>query len=417
MPRFAMLTEFTDHWIAYSSIVVLAALIGWVTKIVAIEMMFKPIDFKGFKIGPLPIGWQGIIPLRAAHMASVATNKIVGELLTPADVWARLDQTKLLAEIREPLLTSMDAITQEVASTMQPEIWANTPGFVKDKLIQRMRDRGPDAMKQIMDDVEANVEEVLDLKSLATRTLVYDKEILQRVFRQAGKREWAFIRRFGLVAGFFIGLLQLTFYLWLRSPLINPIMGAINGWATDAFCIKVLLFSPKRPKKYLGIFTWQGLFLKYQDEVADELSALIAEKVLTPHAILESMLKGPLSDRFYLIIRRHVGRMVEEELGVAAPAVRAVIGADNLDKTKTLMAERVMNSLPRTMENAEGYIEDTLDVANLLAERLKELPPEEFEGVLRPAFQQDEWILIATGAVLGAFAGVAQDVVIHQFAK
>lgn len=377
----------------------------------------KPIDFKGFKVGPLPIGWQGIIPLRAAHMASVATNKIVGELLTPADVWTRLDQTKLLAEIREPLLTSMDAITQEVASTMQPEIWANTPGFVKDKLIQRMRDRGPDAMKQIMDDVEANVEEVLDLKSLATRTLVYDKEILQRVFRQAGKREWAFIRRFGLVAGFFIGLLQLTFYLWLRSPLINPIMGAINGWATDAFCIKVLLFSPKRPKKYLGIFTWQGLFLKYQDEVADELSALIAEKVLTPHAILESMLKGPLSDRFYLIIRRHVGRMVEEELGVAAPAVRAVIGADNLDKTKTLMAERVMNSLPRTMENAEGYIEDTLDVANLLAERLKELPPEEFEGVLRPAFQQDEWILIATGAVLGAFAGVAQDVVIHQFAK
>lgn len=412
-----MLTEFTDHWIAYSSIVVLAALIGWVTKIVAIEMMFKPIDFKGFKVGPLPIGWQGIIPLRAAHMASVATNKIVGELLTPADVWARLDQKKLLAEIREPLLTSMDAITQEVASTMQPEIWANTPGFVKDKLIQRMRDRGPDAMKQIMDDVEANVEEVLDLKSLATRTLVYDKEILQRVFRQAGKREWAFIRRFGLVAGFFIGLLQLTFYLWLRSPLINPIMGAINGWATDAFCIKVLLFSPKRPKKYLGIFTWQGLFLKYQDEVADELSALIAEKVLTPHAILESMLKGPLSDRFYLIIRRHVGRMVEEELGVAAPAVRAVIGADNLDKTKTLMAERVMNSLPRTMENAEDYIEDTLDVANLLAERLKELPPEEFEGVLRPAFQQDEWILIATGAVLGAFAGVAQDVVIHQFAK
>lgn len=412
-----MLTEFTDHWIAYSSVVVLAALIGWVTKIVAIEMMFKPIDFKGFKVGPLPIGWQGIIPLRAAHMASVATNKIVGELLTPADVWARLDQKQLLEEIREPLLTSMDAITQEVASTMQPEIWANTPGFVKDKLIQRMRDRGPDAMKQIMDDVEANVEEVLDLKSLATRTLVYDKEILQRVFRQAGKREWAFIRRFGLGAGFCIGLIQLTAYLWLKSPLINPIMGALNGWATDAFCIKVLLFSPKRPKKYLGIFKWQGLFLKYQDEVADELSALIAEKVLTPHAILESMLEGPRSDRFYLIIRRHIGRMVEEELGVAAPAVKAVIGADNLDKTKTLMAERVMKSLPRTMENAEGYIEQTLDVANLLAERLKELPPEEFEGVLRPAFQQDEWILIATGAVLGAFAGVAQDVVIHQFAK
>jgi hypothetical protein len=41
------------------------------------------------------------------------------------------------------------------------------------------------------------------------------------------------------------------------------------------------------------------------------------------------------------------------------------------------------------------------------------LDPESFEGVLRPAFQQDEWKLIVAGAVLGLGAGVLQ--VLYMF--
>ena len=39
---------------------------------------------------------------------------------------------------------------------------------------------------------------------------------------------------------------------------------------------------------------------------------------------------------------------------------------------------------------------------------MQKLPPDEFEGVLRPAFQQDEWKLILAGAALGFVAGIAQ---------
>ncbi|NMN93707.1 DUF445 domain-containing protein [Nocardiaceae bacterium YC2-7] len=412
-----IVTEFSEHWLPYSSVVLLAALIGYVTKVVAIEMMFKPIDFKGVRLGKIPLGWQGIIPLRAAHMASVATNKIIGDLITPKDVWASIDPDRFASEIREPLMKSMDAVIQQVAASTQPEVWGNMPGFVKDDIRRRLRERAPAAIEGIMFDVGQNVEEVLDLKSLATRTLVYDKTILQRVFRQAGKREWAFIRRFGLVAGFAIGLLQLTFYLILHSPIVNPVMGAVNGFATDWFCIKGLLFHPKRPKKYLGIFTWQGLFLKYQDEVSEELADLIAAKVLTPHAVIDTLLRGPQSDRFFLILQQHIGAMIDDELGFAKPLVRVAVGTDNLAKVKTIMAEKVMAELPKTMSHAEGYLEDTLDIRHVLADRLKELPPEEFEGVLRPAFQQDEWTLISTGAILGTVAGFLQDGIIIMFAK
>ena len=43
---------------------------------------------------------------------------------------------------------------------------------------------------------------------------------------------------------------------------------------------------------------------------------------------------------------------------------------------------------------------------------MSELNAEEFEGVLRPAFQEDEWKLILAGAVLGLGAGILQVVYI-----
>ena len=49
-----------------------------------------------------------------------------------------------------------------------------------------------------------------------------------------------------------------------------------------------------------------------------------------------------------------------------------------------------------------------VDIRGELNERMKALDAESFEGVLRPAFQQDEWKLILAGAVLGLGAGVAQ---------
>jgi hypothetical protein len=49
-----------------------------------------------------------------------------------------------------------------------------------------------------------------------------------------------------------------------------------------------------------------------------------------------------------------------------------------------------------------------VDIRDNLERRMKALPSDQFEGVLRPAFQQDEWKLIVAGAVLGGVAGILQ---------
>ncbi|WP_107866803.1 hypothetical protein [Agitococcus lubricus] len=54
-----------------------AAGIGYVTKIIAIWMMFNPIQWLGFETriaGYRVFGWQGIVPRRATFMASIACD-------------------------------------------------------------------------------------------------------------------------------------------------------------------------------------------------------------------------------------------------------------------------------------------------------------------------------------------------------
>ena len=60
-----IVADVQENWMLYAAMPLVAATIGYVTKIVAIKMMFQPIEFLGIK----PIfGWQGIVPRKAAIM-------------------------------------------------------------------------------------------------------------------------------------------------------------------------------------------------------------------------------------------------------------------------------------------------------------------------------------------------------------
>ena len=69
-----VIADFQANMWLYISIPFVSGIIGYVTKVVAIKMMFAPMDFLGFKIGPIPIGWQGIVPRKAEKMATIAVD-------------------------------------------------------------------------------------------------------------------------------------------------------------------------------------------------------------------------------------------------------------------------------------------------------------------------------------------------------
>lgn len=51
----AVVADLAEHWPLYAAIPFIAAVIGYVTKRVAIEMMFRPLDFVG--INGTFLGW------------------------------------------------------------------------------------------------------------------------------------------------------------------------------------------------------------------------------------------------------------------------------------------------------------------------------------------------------------------------
>ena len=71
--------------------------------------------------------------------------------------------------------------------------------------------------------------------------------------------------------------------------------------------------------------------------------------------------------------------------------------------------------LPEALKYIEGYAADAMDIQHDLSEKMKALSEDEFEGLLRPAFKQDEWILITVGAVLGALVGEMQVQIMLKF--
>jgi hypothetical protein len=116
------------------------------------------------------------------------------------------------------------------------------------------------------------------------------------------------------------------------------------------------------------------------------------------------------------MVQKQVQKLVDEQAGLAKPIVVFAVGSRQYQEMKKVIAEKVMARLPEAMKSMEAYAADAMDIQNTLVSRMQELTPEQFEGLLRPAFEQDEWILIAVGAALGFLVGEVQVQVMLHFA-
>jgi len=402
------------NWWLYLSMPFVAAAIGYVTKIVAIKMMFEPIEFVGIK--PF-LGWQGIVPRKAATMASIACDTMTSRLIKPEDIFNKLDPDRIAREIEKPLLAAVEDITREVASVYSPGLWEAAPEAVKRLIISRIQHEAPNIVRAIMIDIKQNIDSVFDLKDMVVSNLLRDKPLLNRIFLEAGSGEFKFIRNSGIYFGFIIGLVQAVTWAVTQNVWVMPLFGLFTGWFTDWLALK-MVFNPKHPTKYfMGLIEWQGLFLKRRAEVSAEYGRLIAKEIVTSRNIIDAVLKGPLSDRLFNMVQKQVQKVVDEQSGIAKPFVVFAVGSTKYQAMKRLVAEEIMKRLPDTLKHIEEYAADAMAIEHTLATKMTELSVEEFEGLLHPAFEQDEWILIAVGASLGFIVGEMQVFVMEHLAK
>lgn len=402
----SILADFQEHFWLYISIPIISGIIGYATKVVAIQMMFAPMEFKGFKLFGLPIGWQGIVPRKAEKMATTAVNLMTEKLIKPQEIFARLDPERIAKEIQEPLLAAAEEITRKVAQEHHPGLWEGMPDFARQKVIARVKAKAPEMVGQVMAEIQQDVTKYFDIKHMVISNLLKDKSLLNEIFKKVGRQEFKFFSNIGFVFGFAIGFIQLACWILFKQPWMLPLFGALVGFFSDWIGLH-LMFRPLHPKKVMG-FTMQGLFIKRQNEVAADYAALISKQLLTSHHLLEELFTGTNSDRVIDLVHRHVVQEIDAQAGIVRPLVVYAIGGEKYQTLKAEVAERIMQCLPDTMKAMESYAEDAMDIRNTLITRMQNLTPEEFESMLRPAFKEDEWTLIIVGAVLGALVGEMQ---------
>ncbi|MPY99674.1 MAG: DUF445 family protein [Actinophytocola sp.] len=374
----------------YAAIPIIGALIGYVTKRVAIEMMFRP--------ARRTFGWQGVVPKHRGRIAGIAAELLTTRLIDPREVLDRIDVDRINTEIEQPLLNAVDAIARDVITEHHPNVWEALPPLAQDMVIKQVQAATPRVVAQTLSELRENIDAVVDVKQFALAQLTKDDDRLVRIVRELARPELTFIARSGIWFGFVIGVAQAVVWALTKEPLVMPLFGAAIGLFTDWLAI-TLVFRPRQP-----VWRLQGSFHRRRAEVAHRYARLIADEVLTVPNMLAAVLSGPRADRMLSLIQDVVADAVNEQTRAFRPLGRRV-AVGHLHRAAALKA---MPMIPHTARRANGYLTNAMDVAGMIERRMLALPADEYESVLRPAFKQEEPKLIVVGGVIGAIIGELQ---------
>lgn len=398
--------------------------IGYVTNWSGVWMLFYPLRFHGLRLPGLArlahylprriqqipgvmqggIGWQGIIPSRAARMGSIAVDKGIAKLGQPVDYYNQLEPDAIAEHI---LATAGDEVREVVERIMErqyPRLWRELPPRVRELVHSRVADQLPEVVYELTEQLGEHVDQLLDIKLMVIRRIEEQPQLANRIFLEVGRKELKFIVNFGFWFGLamgvpVVGVVEL-FPIWWVLPICGVIIGYVTNWVG-----LWMIFEPEEPRR-IGPIVWQGLFPRRQREVASVYAAIIAEDLVTLEAIGDELLNGSRGDRTRQMIERTMRAPVDRAVGMARPAVRAALGAGRYQELRDSVAEEVVDYTIAPLRDPDFNRRQAEPLKRLIRDRMEEMPPADFAEMLRAAMREDEWLLLLHGAVLGFGAGL-----------
>jgi uncharacterized membrane protein YheB (UPF0754 family) len=399
-PRRPTIDWITENWLVFL-IPVISAVVGWFTNVVAVKMMFHPVDFVGVK--PF-LGWQGIVPANAIALARTSTDLITTKLINLGQLFENFDADGFSVHMEEAIDEITDQIIAETAAKYAGPMWEGMDENARKAIRAMVRAEVKVVTVKILADMSESIEEILDLTGIVVDQAHRDRALIGQMFQRVGSEEFAFIKRSGAYFGGIFGAVQLGAWITYPAWWVLPVFGFFVGYVTNWVALK-LIFEPAEPKK-IGPFTIQGLFHKRQQIVAREFATMVSQDVINPDNMVIKMTTGETGDRLFAIIEKRIDELLDKYK--TNPMVGSMVPAGEWD---TIRAE-VMTQIRGEIAKPDGFLHiftsRAVDVYNELFDRMIALDSASFEGVLRPPFQKDEWKLILAGGVLGMGAGILQ---------
>jgi uncharacterized membrane protein YheB (UPF0754 family) len=395
--------DFRVNWMIYLSMPLVAAFVGWSTKIVALEMLYRPVEFKG--IGP--IGWQGIVPRRAGKVGSKTIELLTANLLNPEELLDRIDAGDAVEALRGPLLPAVDEISRDLVEQIRPGLWDSLPAAGRKAVTARIHAQTPRIVENMLNEMKSDLARYVDLQFLAVTTLVRNKEKLVKLMRSVSDDAMAFVRRSGIYFGLGIGLVQMVVWALFKNPWIMPAFGFGVGFISDYVALN-MLFRPVQPTKYLGFIRFQGLLHAQRDKITRDYAKILADDLFSPEVLFDGLLQGPGADKLFAMVAKQVDAAIDAQAGIAAPVLVLAVGTQRYRALKDRVSKQVLERLPSTLLEAQDYATSVIDLEATIVDKMNQLTNEEYESILRPVFKDDEPLMIAVGAILGGIVGEIQ---------
>lgn len=415
------------HLALQVSIPVVALFFTWFHIWLAIQMMFLPLKFLGiwqYKDTGMGVGWQGVVPRKCTKMARTAFKCARPYLLGPRDWFKRVDTSVLFSKMHPMLERVVRATINSVSRRHFPSILVNSrlPSNVEEELVtlamEQVEETFPEMWQKIVD-LLCDSERGLDNDGMIVSVFTQNKELLNLFFLSLGEKEFRFIERCGAALGFVCGLIQLLAFNHLDDtgrmillPGTGFFLGIFTNWLAIQMCFKPCFPHHLRVCGKL-IYTVQGLFLKRQRDVAVLYSKMLVDHFFDFDKVVEYLQTLPVWADLRDAYCQNTNKMMRKTMGPVTGwlARRVALGPEKFkaleDDLVGASAEHIAES-EDLHEAAAQYISVATDVFRSNAYAMQRMPPDEFENLLHPVFQEDEWILILLGGVLGAIVGIAQ---------
>lgn len=412
----------SQEWVKLVSIPFFTGAIGWLINWTGLIMLFNPVRFHGWKVPGLlelstllprklqevpgimqgGVGWQGIVPARAAKMGSISVDKAISKLGTPSEFFEQLEPEKMAEHIVSLFQPEIPAIVDRNMRRDAPGLWSDLPPRAREAVCTRVQSQLPQIVGQVTQDIGLHIDQLLDPKLMVVDHFEAHPALVNRIFRDIGKRELRLMVNFGFLFGFLFGIPVAIITHFLPAWWLLPVLGVIVGWMTNRLGMYVI-FEPVHEQR-VGPFRLHGLFLRRQNEVAEVYAKIIADEVVTLENIGNFLLNGPRGDRTRAMLEEAMGPAIDRAAGPARAAVRVAVGAREYDSIRESVASEAAEHTLTGFRDPEFSRQQSERMRALVAQRTKELPPRDFVEMLRAAIKEDEWMLYLHGAVMG-FAG------------
>lgn len=424
--------------VAYASVPAISCGFTYFHIWLALWMMFYPIEFIGCWRIPdtnlgVPFGWQGIIPFKAVKMAQIATELMTSRLINMKNEFAKINP-EVFASIMYPLIADeMEFHLNQVMRERKPDIWNRLPASIKQTIVTQSLERIGAVSRTMTMDMQSDIDNLLDMQVLVENFFKHDASLLNTLFIQNGYQELVFIRDNGALLGFIFGVLQMVIWIFwhpdkeeplhitVQAMVVFPLFGLVLGLATNWISLLVI-FSPVEKTKVCGV-TLHGLFLQRQAEVSAVYARLVTTKVIPTKVMITALVTGETcekgSARLDALFARHIEESVyavlEDQHALVKYGRDMVMSAEDVTGIRDDMVQRLKKIVPSKLLEPPilEYLEGTIGLEQTMRERMEALPSRDFEQMLHPVFQEDEWKLIVVGGALGVVIGLLQALFIN----